>query len=523
MTRRARWISTGALAVIVSFLVTACGQGSATKPLGTAADHRPNIVFVLTDDLDWSLVNRRYMPHVIELERRGVTFSRYFVADSLCCPSRATILTGDFPHDTGVLTNFGPHGGLHAFNQHGDERHTFAIALQRAGYRTAMMGKYLNGYMAGVGPRADGAALSLSKTYVPPGWTGWDVAGWGYPEFDYALNQNGHIVHYGTGPPPAAKAANYLTDVLSWHATRFIDQAAVSRRPFALEVATFAPHSPYTPAPRNARDFPGLRAPRDRAFNAQNINPPDWLGTRRKLTRRQVAQIDADYRMRAQAVEAVDRLLGRVESELAARGLANNTYIIFSSDNGYHMGQHRLLPGKETAFETDIRVPLVIAGPGVPHGRIASEVVQNTDLYPTLVQLGGGRAGRTDGSSLVPLLHGPHSRGARWPTLALIEHHGPTDVGDPDLENGKLGGNPASYDAIRISDRQFGNAVYVEYARTGGREYYNIDTDPAEIHNSYGRLSPSARRRLHRMLVRLKTCHGASSCWAAADPQNQSP
>src|ERR1700690_2598525 len=154
-------------------------------------DHRgrddPNIVFVLTDDLAWNLV--RYMPHVLAMERDGVTFSKYFVTDSLCCPSRTSIMTGLLPHNSGVFNNGGPDGGFEAFMRHHDERRTFAVALQNGGYRTAMMGKYLNGYEPGYRNR--------HGLYVPPGWSDWDVTGNGYNEYDYDLDENRHLVHYG--------------------------------------------------------------------------------------------------------------------------------------------------------------------------------------------------------------------------------------------------------------------------------------------------------------------------------------
>jgi len=216
---------------------------------------RPNIVFVLTDDLSMDLL--RFMPHVQAMERYGLTFKNYFVSDSLCCPSRSSIFTGNLPHDTHVFTNFGPGGGFHAFYSHGEQRHTFAVALQRAGYQTALMGKYLNGYLAGAGAASDGAAAhALNPTYVPPGWNQWDVAGWGYPEFNYRMNENGTIRDYGNQP------SDYLTDVLARKGTDFIDSATAARKPFFLELATFAPHFPYVPAAQDAADFPGLTAPR---------------------------------------------------------------------------------------------------------------------------------------------------------------------------------------------------------------------------------------------------------------------
>ena len=500
-----------AFGLVSATVILAWGYGLGDRTSAARTTQRPNLIFVLTDDLDWSLVTAQYMPHVIALEQSGETFDHYIVSDSLCCPSRSSIFTGLFPHDSGVYTNTGTGGGYYAFTDHQPnlETRTFAVAMQYAGYLTSMMGKYLNGY-----------GEPAMTTQVPRGWSDWHVAGNAYPEFNYDLNENGAVVHYGPGPPPTANAANYLTDVLAARALTFINRAVGAHKPFALEVATFAPHRPYTPAPRNRQDFPGLGAPRDPSFNAANVNPPDWLGKRKRLTPAQVAKIDREYRMRAQAVEAVDRLLGLIEARLVARGLARNTYIVFSSDNGYHMGQHRLLPGKETAFDTDIRVPLIIAGPGVPRGKVISQVVQNVDLDPTFVQLAGRRPmASVDGHSLLPLLHPPAGAGVAWPTVALIEHHGPSDVHDPDFENGELGGNPSAYEAIRISNRQLGNAVYVEYEKTGKREYYNIDKDPYERENMYKLLSASSRARLHRTLIGLKRCHNAAACWAAAVPQ----
>jgi len=155
-----------ALALAAALLVG--GGTSSSAPV-----KRPNIVFVLTDDLSWDLV--RFMPHVQAMQKDGVTFSRYYVTDSLCCPSRSSIFSGRFPHNTGVFTNMAPDGGFGVFNGRGEERSTWATSLQGAGYRTAMMGKYLNGY--------EPAGLVKGKPlYIPPGWNEWDVAGNGYPE-----------------------------------------------------------------------------------------------------------------------------------------------------------------------------------------------------------------------------------------------------------------------------------------------------------------------------------------------------
>jgi arylsulfatase A-like enzyme len=483
-----------ALAAVAVATGAAVGSSSDRKPgpgASAATAGRPNVIFVLTDDLAWNLV--AYMPHVRQLQRRGLTFSRYFVTDSLCCPSRSSIFTGRFPHDTGVFTNMGSDGGFQTFHDRGWESQTFATAIQSRGYRTAMMGKYLNGYLPRTG-------------FVPPGWTDWRVAGNGYPEFNYNLLENGRLFHYDSAP------RDYLTDVLAAKGAAFIDRAAAARKPFTLEIATFAPHAPYTPAPRDANRFPGVRAPRGPAFDRNNVNPPPWLGQRAPLTAQQIAGIDAAFRKRVQAVQAVDALIGRLEATLRARGLAGSTYIAFSSDNGYHMGERRLMPGKMTAFDSDVNVPLIVAGPGVPRGRTTSRIATNVDLYPTFVELAGGAPPpAVDGRSLVGLLHGrPVSR---WRTAALIEHHGPDLAGgDPD-HPAPGSGNPTSYEAIRLP-----NALYVEY-RGSAREYYRTDRDPAERVNVFDRLSAGERARLHARLTALASCHGANSCWAAANPQ----
>lgn len=469
----------------------------------------PNIVFILTDDLSWNLINKKFAPHITALEQQGETFDHYFVADSLCCPSRSTIFTGLFPHDTKVATNLPPDGGFQKFQSEHLDTKTYAVALQSAGYQTSMLGKYLNGY---------GDPLNHQTAPVPPGWSDWHVSNsTGYAEFNFAMNDNGTFNTY-------KGRLNYGVDVLNSDTQTFIKKSAAT--PFAIEVATFAPHQPYTPAPRNANDFPGLTEPRDPSFNTNNVNPPGWLGQRKALGPKQVATIDASYRKRAQAVESVDKLLADTEATLAAEHLSDNTYIVFSSDNGYHLGQHRLARGKQTAFDTDIRVPLIVAGPGIPHGRVVTQVAQNVDLYPTFVQLAGGTPGPSiEGHSLVPLLH-PATSEPRWRTVALVEHHGGNnDPADPDFEGG--GSNPTTYDAIRISAKQLPDfsgpveAVYVEYDdRQHELEYYDLKADPHEQTNIANQLTSAERSELHKILAGLATCHTTTTCWNAASPHS---
>ncbi len=469
------------------------GVGGGISPIAATRPKRPNIIFVLTDDLAWNLVP--YMPHVLAMERAGEAFSNYFVTDSLCCPSRASIFTGRFPHNTHVTSNSPPYGGFAVFHERGEELETFATSLQKVGYRTGMMGKYLNGYKPNGGE-------GVPASFVPAGWNEWDVAGDGYPEYGYTLNHDGTPVDYGSEPQ------DYLTEVLAEKGIAFINHSAELRQPFMLELATFAPHAPFVPAPRDAEDFPGLKAPRNPAFDAANTNAPAWLSHFTPLEAQQIEQIDTDFRRRAQSVQAVDRMIGEIEATLRAQGLAQNTYLVFSSDNGLHMGEHRLMPGKQTAFDSDIRVPLIVVGPGVPAGRTVGAMAENIDLCPTFERLGGAAVGaNVDGHSLTPLLSGEPVR--NWRREVLIEHHGPVlDAGDPDLPT-RGAGNPDSYKALRTP-----GTLYVEYV-TGEREYYDLRTDPFELHNIAAHLSRPHLRRLHRALLAIGGCRGQRQCWSA--------
>lgn len=491
-------------------MLAAAPAGAATVPVARRRAKHRNIVFVLTDDLSWNLVNKRFAPHLVQLQRRGETFDHYFVADSLCCPSRSSIFTGEFPHDTKVVSNLPPEGGFQKFQARHLDGKTFALALHDAGYRTSMLGKYLNGY--------GDPKMTPTTAPIPPGWDDWHVSNLtGYAEYHYFLNDNGAVHFYG--------ADQYGVDVLNRDARSFIGRHA--RQPFMVEIATFAPHAPYTPATRNAGDFPGLREPRDASFNTNNVDPPHWLGQRKRLGRRKIAAIDTHFRKRAQSVEAVDRLVADIEATLRSEKLLQSTDIVFSSDNGYHLGQHRLARGKQTAFDTDIRVPLIVAGPGIPHGRIVHAVAQNVDLAPTFARLAGAAPPPgVDGHSLMPLLRKRPSP-AKWRTLALVEHHGGnTSRVDPDFEAGAKGGSdPTTYEAIRISSNHLAGfkghveAVYVEYQDAAHeKEYYDLAHDPFERRNLASKLTTRQRSSLHHALVALERCRGTRSCWQAALP-----
>ena len=459
--------------------------------LGVAASAhaRPNIVFVLTDDLSWNLVP--YMPQVQALQREGVTFDRYFVTNSLCCPSRASIFSGKYPHSSGVLTNMPPAGGVSAFRP----RDTFATSLQSAGYMTALMGKYLNGYRPLAGN-------------VPPGWTAWAVGGESYANYDYTLlvrppGRPAKLARYGSSP------ADYLTDVISRRGQGFIRRAVRAEQPFLLELSTYTPHAPFTPAPRDAAAFPGLTAPRSTLFDAPQLaGAPRWL-TQGPLSTEQMADLDTDFRLRVQSVQAIDKLLGDVRAQLRRLGVADNTYIVFSSDNGYHMGERRLHQGKQTAFDHDIRVPLVVAGPGVLAGTTVSQPTANVDLRPTFEDLAGAFTGpQVEGRSLVPFLRG---RTPGWRDAVLIEHRGSNSrYGDPDAQFPGQG-KPPSYSALRMPGE-----LYVEYVNPKQPpEYYDLASDPDARSNVFSALTSGQQAGVADRLARLRNCSGAAACQRA--------
>ncbi|MFG1905133.1 sulfatase [Kribbella sp. NPDC048928] len=483
------------IAVVLALLVVLAGCSKTQQPIVQQApvkSERPNIVFVLTDDLSMNLL--QHMPQVQQLAKDGASFANYSVTDSLCCPSRSSIFTGKFPHDTGVFTNGGDDGGFKVFHQRKNEDSTFATALQKAGYHTAMMGKYLNGY------QPDGT-VDGQDNYVPPGWNDWYVAGNGYPEYNYTLNANHKLEKHGKEP------SDYLTDVLAAKAKDVI--TAAKQQPFFLEIATFAPHGPYTPAPQDKDKFPGLKAPRDASYDKLPTNAPAWLAKHPALTAKQQKALDKAYRKRTQAVQSVDRMVGSLRDTLDKAGVADNTVVVFSSDNGYHLGEHRLTAGKQTAFETDIHVPLVIAGPGIKAGTTLQQPAQNIDLAPTFETLAGlTPAPDVDGHTLTPLLGG--TTPTTWRTTNLVEHHGPDkDPTDPDHPK-KGSGNPTTYEALRTA-----TSTYVEYT-DGAVEYYDRTKDPLQLNNIAASLPASQRTALHAKLQALKFCKGQDACWKAA-------
>jgi N-acetylglucosamine-6-sulfatase len=453
------------------------------------ADHsfgqpQHNIVLILTDDEDVEIHASMRKTRVL-LGERGTTFENFFVTSSLCCPSRASILRGQYPHNTQIMGNRPPSGGFETFRALGHEESTIATWLEAAGYHTAFFGKYLNGYRM-----VDG---------VPPGWNDWFAGGpFGYFGFAYNLNENGEVVRYGR------RSQDFMTDVLSRKATEVIQRAAESRQPFFLYVAPFAPHGPASFAPRHENLFRRVRLPRRPAFNEPDVSDkPSFIRSLPPLARghewARPAWMSNHYRDRLRSLQSVDDMVATIVNTLGETGLLDETYIFYTSDNGFHMGEHRLPAFKGTAYEEDIRVPMVVLGPGVPVGKRVEAIGLNIDLAPTFAEIAGAEPpGFVDGRSLLPLLDDPDQP---WRQSFLIEH------GELGLQELLPGG---SFEAVRTA-----RWTYVEH-RYGERELYDLDRDPYQLENLAEHADPSLVDELSLRLAELSGCAG-STCRALED------
>jgi len=475
---------------------------------------RPNILFILTDDLDAKLGTLQYMPHLRQLlVSQGLVFNDFLIDTPLCCPSRSSFLRGQYVHNHQVYTNGPPIGGFDRFYQLQHETSTLGTWLQQAGYRTALFGKYLNGY-----PYAD------DRGYIPPGWSDWFVPAKGspYKEFNYTLNDNGKFEDHGQGHD------DYMTDVLSQKADDFIRASASDSHPFFLYLATYAPHEPATPAPRDANLFPDLKAPRTPSFNEADVmdKPPNTRADP-LLTGAQIATIDQMYRNRVRSMQAVDEMLARLVATLQQTGQLDDTYIIFASDNGYHLGQHRLMGGKGTAYEEDINVPLIVRGPNVQMGAaLDGYVTGNIDIAPTIAELAGVvPPSYVDGRSLVPLFSAQRPPASQWRQGYLIEYYGAGEAESfinslvsyrapdpllepPDLDQFLPVAATPNYLALRTSQ-----VTYVEY-QDGFRELYDLKQDPYELNNIASTADPNLIAQLSAWLKALASC-SSSSCRTA--------
>jgi len=484
-------------AFLTAFVLVACAL-----PLSAhAAEPRPNFVVLMTDDQ--TVDDLSAMPETRRLlAARGATFRNSFVSYSLCCPSRASYLTGQYAHNHGVMGLWPPTGGVGRL----DTTNDLPVWLTGAGYHTAYIGKFLNGYG------------STSPAVVPPGWSEWygAVDPTTYNMWGFTLNENGTPRTYGS--PLDEDPSLYQTDVYRRKAVDFIERRSGRRSPFLLSVAFLAPHhesaairartgQTVRPAPRHRGVFAAAGLPRPGAFDELDMSDkPAFLRDRRpRLTPEDAARITRNYHSRQESLLAVDEAVRSIVHALAAEGELRSTYVLFTSDNGFMQGEHRVPTGKMLPYEPSIRVPLLLRGPRIRPGVTSKELVWNGDYAPTILDAAGAKAGKpVDGRSLLPFARHPSRRTRR---AILLETGGLKPVALPEDQDAGPFEPPRrimTYKGVRTQ-----RFKWVEY-RNGARELYDLWRDPQELRSRHD--DPRYRRTraaLHRDLARLKRCRAA--------------
>lgn len=536
----ARATALSALAALASSCTSAAPpaepEPGEARAEAAASAGAPNIITIMLDDLDERsladlLANRGtldaahaagWIPNIAGLAASGTRFTNNFVVNAVCCPSRASYLSGQYVQNHGVYTVAKGISYWMSGDAAGGEQETIATWLQRAGYYTGHVGKYLNGY-----------GYMTPRTYVPPGYHDWQalVDPSTYRVYNYMINDNGSVRNYGSAE------GDYQTDVLRGRVLDFLSDHAAgpqAAKPFYLTLTPIAPHVEVVPtdapmddyrhhfyelirpAPRHLHLVDGNAANgevpsyADKAsFNEDNADKLTWFQALPAIDAGTRAARDRQYKHRLAAVLAVDELIGGVVAKLRALGALDRTLIVFTADNGYHFGEHRL-SSKLVAFDESIRVPLVISGPGVAQGQISTRPTLNIDLAPTYVALSGATAGRVvDGRSLVPLLT---ASGASWPRKQFLVDHYDENM-DSALE---VDLSPPTYKAVRrLSAAE--NRIYVSWREQWEampnlvtfREHYDLATDPLQLENSAGALTAAQRLALDQLVRDFEACAGA--------------
>jgi len=479
------------------------GDGVEASSAAKAGDRRPNVVVIQADDQ--SLEMMRVMEKTNRLlGDRGATFRNNFTNWPLCCPSRATQLTGQYAHNHRVLGNKPPLGGYERFPR-GDN---LAVWLEREGYEVGHVGKFLNGY----GRRDDDPDTPYNDaTEVPPGWTNWSTGSNGSTYTFYGYTQNvfdaddggprdGTLVPYGND------VEDHKSDVNTGEALGLIGEYAGARRPFYLQVDYLAPHSggPRTnpqrpfdcgnhakPAPRHAAAFNGepLAALEDEAFNEADVtDKPPGIANNDTLDDEETAKIAKNYECRLESTLAIDEGVADIVKKLRATGELGNTYVFYTSDNGFFHGEHRVKAGKNLVYEEAIRVPLLMRGPEVPKGVNVRDLTSNVDFATTVMALTGASSGerKQDGKSLIPAAQNPRRETGRELVIETNE-----------------------FVAVRTQRYK-----WVEYT-DGFRELYDLEVDEPELENvASDPAYAEVRERLTARLADLQTCVG-SGCTRA--------
>ena len=501
MRRRRIRFGNPALGALVATLlllgITACGDPAARR----AEDPRPNVVVIMTDDQ--TLAELASMPKTERyLVDEGTNFANFFVSFPLCCPSRASFLTGTYAHTHGVEDNVPPRGA----NDKLDHSQTLPVWLQEAGYTTGHVGKYLNGY--------GDEELGEQPAVVPPGYDDWfglvDPATYQY--FGFTVLDNGERRTYEDTD------ANYQTDVLAERAVADIDAFVAEGEPFYLSVATLAPHSGTgrgvptvrktngaeqeikvapVPAPRHEGLFADATFPRGESyFEADMSDKPEEMRSVRERVDNLVAEqglegvdleevVDVTYRSRLQSLQAVDDLVEEVVLALDERDVLDQTVILFTSDNGWLLGEHGLTFAKVLLYEESIRVPMIVRGPGFPAGELVTQPTVNVDLTSTILQL-------AEATPSIP------QQG-----VSLLGPASNPDVGKDRAVLLEALWEDIDYDAVRLS-----GWFYAEYS-SGAKELYDLFNDPRQLENKADDgLYAGVQARLAAALEQLRTCTG---------------
>jgi N-acetylglucosamine-6-sulfatase len=468
----------------VSLLLVACSSGEPDGP-DQEEEHSeerevrraPNFVLVLVDDMRADELGM--VPRLRTLlGEKGTTFENSFVTNPVCCPSRATLLTGLYSHNHGVMTNLPPSGGYERFVERGLGERTLVALLDRHGYRTALYGKYLNGY-AGEG--------------APPGWDEWGAFA-GSPARGFAiLTQGGEAQRLAPGA--------FVDDLAGSAAEAFVREGGP--QPFFLALWLTSPHTPYRPPPRHADSHEGQTFRRPPSFNEANVSDkPGWLRAREPLEEWEADRTRRGREARLEELEAVADHIGDLLGALEDRGELGDTYVLFTSDNGVALGEHRVR-GKGSPYEESVRVPLVVRGPGVPEGETRDELVLNNDVAPTVADWAGlpGMVG-VDGRSLSPLLS--DGTDVPWRDAFLVEHRKVPGSASPPI---------TTYRAVRTAEH-----LYVEY-ETGEEELYDLRRDPYQLESVHDTAGSRLLGRLRGRLEALEGCQG-QACRKAERPRS---
>lgn len=454
-----------------SIVLTACTNIESRSLLD-----KPNIIIILTDDQPYHTI--QYMPNVqSELVNNGINFTNAYVTTPLCCPSRASILTGKYVFNHGVKTNRIPNGGATLF----DDSSTLPVWLQSNGYKTTLIGKYLNDYDA------------LPEGYIPPGWDEWNALVQKDTNrdfyFGYTLNENGKITQYGFDDK------DYSSDVFNKKAIDFIREN--SHQPFFLMFMAYAPHQPYLSAERHKDMFKvydetfSIYKP-ENYFEEDISDKPVWLNTYQPQSQDYVEKV---HQRMLRSLMSVDDVVGDIVEVLEKEKIRNNTIIIFMSDNGFALGDHRLI-GKACPYDICLQIPLVISYPDkITISRSDPNLILNLDIAPTLLKLAGVAPSSLtfDGKSFDSLLTNPIEP---WRDGFLIEQY------EDDGEERSMTSLVPAYVGFRTNEWK-----YIEY-ETGEQELYNLLTDPYEMNNLAD--LPEYQRIIQTMQARINAIKGNS-------------